>query len=66
MYFIDADDYTWLINIDEIICVEQHSNSECKSIIHMPNFNIWMAEPVSEIYDMIKKHFEENEKVNSK
>lgn len=66
MYFIDVNDYTWLINIDKIICVEQHDDSsDCKSIIRIPNSTIWMAEPVGEIYDMIKKHFEENEKANN-
>ena len=37
MYFIDVNDYTWLINIDEIICVEPHNSSGCKSIIHILN-----------------------------
>ena len=71
IYFIDASDYTWLVNIDHIVCIEQYDGNggedDIKSMIILSDDRtLWMIEPVSEIYDMIKKHFEENEKVNNK
>ena len=66
IYFIDVQDNTWLVNIDHIVCVEQYDGDAKSMITLSKGRTLWMAETVGEIYDMIKKHFEENEKANNK
>ena len=67
IYFIDVQDNTWLINIDHIVCIEQYDGVDIKSIINLSGGGqCWMAEAVGEIYTMIEKHLEENEKANNK
>lgn len=51
----DARNEKWIIDIDKIICVEEYNGSNCKSIIHIPNFNIWMKETIEEVFNMFKK-----------
>ena len=65
VYFIDVKDKTWLVNIDHIKYVEQYNGDACKSVVNIQGCNIWMKEPVGEIYDMIEKHFNDYENSNS-
>lgn len=66
IYFIDVQDNTWLVNIDHIVCIEQYDGDAKSMITLSKGRTLWMAEPVGEIYEIIKKHFEENEKANNK
>lgn len=65
IYFIDVHDITWLVNIDHIVCIEQYDGDAKSMITLSKGRTLWMTEPVDEIYNMIKKHFEENEKANN-
>ena len=67
IHFTDVQNNTWLINIDHIVSIEQYDGASTKSIINLSGREqCWMAEPVGEIYTMIEKHLEENEKANNK
>lgn len=65
MFFKDVQNNVWLVNVDHIVCIEQHNGNAKSTITLSEGRTLWMAEYVGEVYEMIRKHFEEYETDNN-